>query len=440
MDDRDDQQLVVQARVAPGAAPRGLESLLARRVFGVPLAVTPRKAVEILGALGPWFGYEMTAAAVPAPRAALEFDGRRRDYAVAGGVAIIPVMGTLVHRATGMDALSGLVSVERLTAQVRAAIADPEVDGILLDVDSDGGEVSGIADLADVVRSARGEKPVWAVANEAAYSAAYWVAAAAERVVVPRTGGVGSIGVIAVHVDQSARDAAQGLRFTVVKAGALKDAFSSHAPLSEDGAALLQAEVDRIASLFHDAVAQSRGLAVAAVRGLEARTVHGTDAVTQGLADTVDTFDATLAALQAEVRRRKMMQGQDPGVLRGVTGMAEQGKDTEGKVVDLEAFRQQVRTEAHAETKAVEQARAKAITDLCLIARRPELAGGFIAEGLTIEAVQTKLLELRAADGDRDPISGHATGTGAARAAVSLDAREIFRTQREQAMAFRATR
>ena len=117
------------------------------------------------------------------------------------GIAVVPVYGTLVRRALGLDAASGLASYSELGAMLDAAAADPDVSGILLDIDSPGGEAGGVFELAQRVRAADAIKPVWAIASDSAYSAAYAIACAASRVFITQTGGVGSIGVIAMHVD-----------------------------------------------------------------------------------------------------------------------------------------------------------------------------------------------------------------------------------------------
>jgi ClpP class serine protease len=133
------------------------------------------------------------------------------------------------------------------------------VRAILLDVDSPGGETGGVFDLADRIRAASRVKPVWAVANDMAFSAAYALASAAERVFVSRTSGVGSIGVIALHADQSAKDEQDGVRYTTVFAGARKNDLNPHAPLSDEAFAGLEAEVNRVYDLFVGTVAQHRG-------------------------------------------------------------------------------------------------------------------------------------------------------------------------------------
>ena len=237
----------------------------------------------------------------PSPQAALSRPDpdSRRSYAVSdGGVAIIPVQGTLVQRSSGLDAESGLTSYARIGAQMRDALADDQIRAILMEIDSPGGEVAGLFDLADAIFQARNAKPVWAIANESAYSAAYAIASAAERIVLPRTAGAGSIGVVAMHMDQSAKDAKQGYVYTPVYAGARKIDGSEHFPLSDEARDSLQTEVDRLYGLFVSTVARNRGIDTDTVRATEAGWLNPQEAVAGGFADGVATFADTLAELE----------------------------------------------------------------------------------------------------------------------------------------------
>lgn len=264
---------------------------LAARLFGVPLAIHRPKLDIILSVLGARIGLTDLAAPVgytPVMRAPTPASGK---------VAVIPIHGTLVRRTSGLEAESGLASYTGIAAQLDAALASPEVAAILLDIDSPGGESGGVFDLADRIRAASQVKPVWAVANDMAFSAAYALASAATRVFVARTGGVGSIGVIAMHVDQSVKDAKDGVRYTAVFAGERKNDLNPHEPISDEAHAVLNAEVDRVYDLFVETVARHRGLDADAVRATEAGLFFGPDAVTAGLADAVGGFDDALAQL-----------------------------------------------------------------------------------------------------------------------------------------------
>ena len=173
---------------------------LASRLFGTPLLVHRAKLDVILAVLG-------DRRNIQPPAADLALPGPRKLPSGTPGIAVIPVHGTLVKRTAGLDAASGLTSYTEVAAMLDSALADPQVAGILLDIDSPGGEASGSFELARRVREASAVKPVWAVANDSAYSAAYAIGSAATRLIVSETGGVGSIGVIALHIDQSVKDA-----------------------------------------------------------------------------------------------------------------------------------------------------------------------------------------------------------------------------------------
>lgn len=190
---------------------------LAGRVFGVPLLIQPRKLSVILQAIGPRLGLrqaEIEIEGLGAPLIARmpvdeeddpdEMARSQKPYLVTPeGIAVIGVSGTLVKKASWLDSASGLQSYESIRADFQDAIGDSRIQGILLDVDSPGGEVGGLFDLADEIYNARAEKPCMAIADDDAFSAAYAIASSAQRLFVTRTGGVGSVGVIALHLDQS---------------------------------------------------------------------------------------------------------------------------------------------------------------------------------------------------------------------------------------------
>jgi signal peptide peptidase SppA len=201
--------------------------------------------------------------------------------------------------------LRGLTSYGEIGALLEAALADPAVAGILLDLDSPGGEAGGVFELAQRVRAADAVKPVWAIAADSAFSAAYVLASAASRVYVTQTGGVGSIGVIALHVDQSARDAQQGYRYTAITAGEQKNDFSPHEPLDPAAHTRLQTEVDRLYGIFIDHVATMRKLEPRFVRSTQAGLYFGPEALTAGLADAQGSFDDAVTDFSAFLATRR---------------------------------------------------------------------------------------------------------------------------------------
>jgi len=361
---------------------------IASRVFNTPLMIDSKKLAAILAVLAPRLGLEP-----PAVDAALFTEQRsRKPYAVTDdGVAVIEVSGSLVNRASGMDAQSGLTSYEQLGNEILEAATDPQVRGILLRFDSYGGEANGAWDVASLIEEAARVKPVWASVDDWALSAGYLLASATDRIWVTRTGGVGSVGIIAMHLDQSGWDAANGLRYTTIFAGDRKNDFNPHEPLSEGARGVLVGEVDRLYGMFVDAVARRRSLSAAAVRSTEAGIFYGEDSVARGLADRVGTFREALAAMTESFSRPKFTKGGTP--VSETTQAA-----ASPPVPDLAAIEAQAREQGYAE--------AAEIVVLCSIAGRPSLAGDFISRHLSAAEVRKELLALRA-EADREEIRSH---------------------------------
>jgi signal peptide peptidase SppA len=306
---------------------------LASRLFGTPLLVQRAKLDLILAVLSERLHLAApdVALAPPLPRAP------NPAASASSSIAVLPIHGTLVKRTLGLEAASGLTSYAEIGARLEAALGDPLVAGIVLDIDSPGGETGGCFELARRVREAAGLKPVWAVANDAAFSAAYAIGCAAERLFVTETGGVGSIGVIALHVDQSVKDAQDGYRYTAITAGERKNDYSPHEPLHDAARAALQAEVDRLHTLFVAHVAAMRGLPEDAVRATEAALFFGPQAARAGLADGVATLAAVLAEFDrhlAATRRPSSPPRQAPTgkatVFRGTPTMTDTPSETLG--------------------------------------------------------------------------------------------------------------
>src|SRR5215204_502404 len=275
---------------------------VASRVFGTPLMIARGKLKVILGVLAPRFTgspVEPVGPTVdPAPLISI----------TAEQVAVVSVIGTLVSRSGYLDASSGLLSYGEIGDAIASAMDDPSVRGVILDIDSPGGEVGGLFDLVERIQTikAASGKPLWAVANESALSAAYAIASAADRLYVTRTGELGSIGVVAVHVDESGADAKAGLSWSFVFAGDQKVDGNAHEPLSQRARATIQADVDRLYAEFCGLVAANRGLTAETVRDTNAAVYRGELAVRGGLADRVGTLDTAIADMSAELDRAAM--------------------------------------------------------------------------------------------------------------------------------------
>lgn len=293
---------------------------IAQGLFNRPLAIHPRKAEMVLAALAERVGIasfvRLNGETVTLDKGAFfdddddDFGARRetrRDlgYDMIGdtGIAMIQVSGTLVHKLRSLRPYSGMTGYDGLRQAYFSALTDTSVRALMICYDSGGGEVAGCFDLVDAMYDTRGEKPVWAVLDESAYSAAYGLASAADRIIVPRTGGTGSIGVIAMHVDFSKALAGAGLKVTFVTSEGADRKTDLHGeiPLSQEAYDAFKAEIDEAGRLFDDTVARNRGLTSKAVNALKAGTFMGAHGVRTGLADAVmapaDAFQALLAEL-----------------------------------------------------------------------------------------------------------------------------------------------
>ena len=225
-----------------------------------------------------------------------------------GKVAILPMYGVITHRASMFSDWSGGCSVSGMQARFRAALADDSIDTILFDVDSPGGDVSGVPEFAAEIFAARGQKKMIAVANATAGSAAYFLASQADELYVTPSGSVGSIGVYMVHEDDSKLLDDLGVTMTLIKAGEFKAEGISFQPLTKDAKAAWQANVDTYYQMFVTAVARGRGVSAEVVTdGFgQGRMVLASEAVAQKMADQVGTLDSVLAGLGMTDPRRQM--------------------------------------------------------------------------------------------------------------------------------------
>lgn len=441
---------------------------LAARIFGTPLLVERGRLDVMLGALGPRLGL---AAPQPAMDGGVgEDDEGERCYRITPeGVAIIPVVGTLVARSGQMTVgCTELRSYASIKADIAEALDSPQVRGVVIDEDSCGGEVSLCLETAAWIASQRGRKPIIAMANAAAYSAAYALASAADRIIIPDSGGVGSIGVVAVHVDQSAADKMAGLRWTYIAAGARKLDGNPHAPLTDAAAGVIGAEVERLYGLFVDLVARNRGISAEKVRATEAGLFFGSNAVAARLADQIGTIDDAIrlaaGGFTSTARGRPVAQpargtpmaetsqaggdaqasttptltasGSDTNVSLNIgprgSGSVQLGSMLNASAsvsatnpataaaagtgtVDMAA----IRAAAERDAAAAFAARAKAISALCDLAGVPNRATAFITAGATeAEVRDTLLAERAAASGAGGEISGSRSAAPPAGAAA----------------------
>lgn len=215
------------------------------------------------------------------------------------GVAVIPVHGPIVPRAGMMTEMSGMASVEGIQQQLRAALKDPDVSTIVFDYDTPGGAVTMIPELHDEILAARGQKPMIAVANTWAASAGYHLASAADEIVAPLSGEVGSIGVIGAHQDMSRALEMRGVKMTLVTAGQFKAERNPYQPLSTEAQVEMQRQVDKHYERFVAAVAEGRGVDVETVKSDfgQGRMLDAEEALAAGMIDRVATLETVLAEL-----------------------------------------------------------------------------------------------------------------------------------------------
>lgn len=215
-------------------------------------------------------------------------------------ICVIPIRGAISHH----DA-SGGTSTDEIAAQLTMAVGSPQIDAILLDVDSPGGTIDGVPELADRIYAARETKPIVAIANGLMASAAYWIASAAGEVVVTPSGQVGSIGVLQLHEDWSKALDQEGVKITVISAGKFKTEGAPWGPLSAEAENFRRQRVEEVYGWFVKAVAVHRRDSQANVRSGygEGRVLGATQAVNAKLADRVGTFEETIERLARKVDR-----------------------------------------------------------------------------------------------------------------------------------------
>lgn len=224
------------------------------------------------------------------------------------GVAVIPLRGVITPRASLVSMLfGGGGGLEGFRSDLRAALADDEVGSILVDIDSPGGSTSLLTETAAEIRAASRKKPVVAVANTMAASAAYWLGSQADELVVTPSGEVGSIGVFAMHENYQGFNEKLGVDPTYISAGAFKTEGNPDEPLSDDGRAYFQQTINEFYDQFVGDVAKGRNVSPSKVKGEfgEGRMVTAKRAVAAGMADRVDTYERTLARLAAGPPERR---------------------------------------------------------------------------------------------------------------------------------------
>ncbi len=260
------------------------------RIAGEPWAITETALHTIL---------EIAARENESPQAVAAKLGRnlQNTYSVTerDGVAIIPVTGPLFRYANLFTMISGASSYELIARDFTTALENPQIKGIILDIDSPGGEVNGVSELSNMVFAARGKKPVVAYASGDAASGAYWIASAADEIVVSETSALGSIGVVGMYQGKSGKSA---------EAVEIVSSQSPHKrldPTTDDGRSRLQIRIDSMADVFIETIARNRNVSAENVQNHYGGgdVMIGAKAVSAGLADRIGSLEGLIAELSS---------------------------------------------------------------------------------------------------------------------------------------------
>lgn len=242
--------------------------------------------------------------------ARMQLEEQRRASIAATGVAVVPVHGVLVSRAAHINACETMTSYEDLRSALRAAIDDPLVERIALDIDSPGGAVSGAFEMAADLRAMAQQKPITGIINFMAASGGYLLGAACTELVTSRTSIGGSIGVIASHLDRSQALEKAGVKVTTVYAGAHKNDLSPNEPITDQSLQTLREIVASSYEMFCSAVAEYRGLTVAQVQATEAAVFRGQALIDAGLADRMESPQDAVNNLTRAVQQQRALRAQ----------------------------------------------------------------------------------------------------------------------------------
>lgn len=372
---------------------------------------------------------------------------------VVGDVAVIPIHGVMAPRVNMLMQISGGTSTQSVAKDIRRAMEDKSISAIVLDIDSPGGAAAGTQELAELVSLAAERKPVKAVATSMAASAAYWVATAADEIIVNPSAQIGSIGVFSVYTDTSRAEANDGIEHTVIRSAPNKAVPSGYEPLNDAGRANMQEQVNDVHRQFVSAVAAGRGVSVEHVEAAfgGGKTFLGGRAVALGMADRLGTLDEVVSQLaktggvptrpssqnggmkmSTKLREAVVARGlckadaSDDEFLKAMEKLAEIDAIAVGKREDhATATVQQIGADPADVMAAVKMARLPEGFD------RMSFAESLIAEKADLKAVNRKLA---------DEVAKHNQPTGASVTSVRVigEARDNLRAAARDALLIRA--
>ena len=301
--------------------------LLIAEFLSTPWALMPERLNAVSAVMARWSSHSPATAEVLAgidtDRLAREARRQTATSVTGGGIAVLPLYGVITQRGNMIEDVSGpgSVSTQKFAAALRQALADESVSQILIDIDSPGGSVYGVAELADEIVAARAQKPIIAIANSLAASAAYWIGCSASEFYVTPGGEVGSIGVWQAHFDYSQALAAEGVTPTLISAGTYKVEGNPYAPLEPEAQAFMQSRVDDYYLAFCKGVARGRDVPIARVRNSmgQGRVLGADAAIEQGMIDGAITLEGMLNKLQRNSRFRMPAQSRLTNACRSLS-------------------------------------------------------------------------------------------------------------------------
>jgi len=422
--------------------PAPIVSALFANAIGQPLLVHPQMGEQLIG------GYLHGAVDARPPLVAVgELAPEYKDAATGvvtqgRSVAVMNVSGALVNRFEGGMCDPGPLSYEELTAAYNSALVDDRFEAIVLRLETPGGMASGLFDLADRINATNaksgGAKRVIACIDDYAYSAGYGIAAACDEIWITRTGGAGSVGVIAYHYDQSGYDAKIGLKVTPVFSGEHKADMSPHAPLGDSARDWLQGRMDSMRTMFAQSVADYRGMDFAAVIATEAQVYQGHEAIAIGFADRLGTFADLMRELADgaedvgdDAAGLQQVESLKPGdkLTISIGGLPSASAEWDKAVAEIasalsaEDLAKMARAEVAdaisasglapalamallapaanvtPDTAAARIAHAKALADICAAAGLPDVAADYATKNTDLETARAQLIAVKAEDG-----------------------------------------
>jgi len=338
-------------------------------------------------------------------------------------VGIIDIAGALVSHHMNVPCQESPVAYDAIKHDMSLMLEDPTIDTIIGRFDSPGGAASQNMDLSDFIYGSRGQgTKLIAQVDDMAYSAAFGIASAFDEIRLTRTSGVGSVGVVSYHVDQSDFNAKNGIKVEYIYAGDKKVLGNPHEPLSEEGRAEYQSEVTRLYEIFTATVARNLNMSIDAVKATEAGTFHGQSAIDAGFAHTLGTFDELIANLTTTQQVESAVeQSADTPEVDAVDDTPEVNVVDDTPEVDAVEDTLEIEQEVtidqpdqrigagsgdisdeddidsksdQQDAEVAAQARQSAIRAMCVAANAVDAVDDFTSSQMTVEEVRSALMDL----------------------------------------------